>query len=149
MQIFYDTLYTRETQFKILQDVQTHIGILETADAKDRASLILLEAQVINSACANPGLKVTHDLFLPLVRERLLAKVVGSHKPATAKVCKPRSIRNSNWPCVPCKWHPFIVVMALPILMAVLTKTLLAKGLNLMMVRNTKSGSDAQEAMWG
>ena len=52
--------------------------------AQERAGLIQLEAQVINAACQNPGVNVAHSVMLPLIRERLLAKVPGTQQ-ATAE----------------------------------------------------------------
>ena len=50
--------------------------------AQERAALIQLEAQVINAACQNPGVNIAHSVMLPLIRERLLAKVPGIQQAA-------------------------------------------------------------------
>lgn len=64
--------------------------MLEATEASTRAALVQLEAQVINASCHNPGLVVTNELFLSMVRERLLNKVLEVKQVAAqaeAQVC--------------------------------------------------------------
>ena len=59
---------------KVLEDKQV---IMVTKQADDRAALLQLETQFINASCSDPGVAVTSELFLPMVRKRLLGLIPG------------------------------------------------------------------------
>ena len=79
---------SREYALNLRQELEGHRYAMEKMQADNRAVLIHLEAQVINAACDNPGLMVTNQLFLTIVRERLqdkLPKKVQRQQPLVQK----------------------------------------------------------------
>ena len=75
VQAVFENFAPRHHVQKVQQEMEEMLSTCEIEQARYRAAAIQLEAQVINAACDNPGLAVTYDLILPLLRERLYAKV--------------------------------------------------------------------------
>ena len=90
MQDFYEPLGKRQHAQALQYALEQQAQAMETLEASTRAALVQLEAQVINASCHNPGLLVTNELFLSMVRERLLNKVLEMKEAAAqpeAQVC--------------------------------------------------------------
>ena len=75
------------------QPLELQESYLATKEADTRAALVQLEAQVINAACDNPGLAVTYSLVLPLVRERLMGKVLQAQQKKDEAMGQPSQVR--------------------------------------------------------
>lgn len=84
MQGVYEKLTSRQAVQDIQQEVGFFIEVFENRQAAERAALIQLEAAVVDAACDDPGLDVVHDLMLPLIRERLLAKAAQAQPTGVA-----------------------------------------------------------------
>ena len=93
MQDIQANLATRKCELAWQQQLEEQESYLASKDADTRAALIQLEAQVINAACDNPGLVVTDQLVLPMVRERLMGKGLAARQTKGGGVAQPSKVR--------------------------------------------------------
>lgn len=79
----------------ILDLLHRHVEMSEQRLANMRAALVYLEAEVINMACDDPGRTIGRCVLLPLIRERVEAKMTDAalqvEAQAEAEVSAPES----------------------------------------------------------
>lgn len=86
MQTVWPKLCTDDDEEKAFRNLKTELREQEGLFAEGCAALPLLEAQLCNAACIDPGAIIVDQAILPLLQQRLSARAQSFHDDQ-ASVC--------------------------------------------------------------
>ena len=89
MQRLWPKLMTEKEDVAIYKSLQSELQQLDSKIAGGRAALALLEAQLMQAACDDPGAHILDQVVRPLLQQRLIARSKEFYASHRVSLCKP------------------------------------------------------------